>query len=570
LLAEIAARKSQFKEARGLFETCGRLARFTTPDIAGRAFERLGEIQELAGNKKEAQNSFLLAYYYLKSGSAELKARVHGLDASEKKLKKLVSENEYQASYFQEQGRGLLSQGKTEEALRFLQAAHLLAPQEGMALIQLGEAMEKTASSYEDFRRIMSYYQRAIDRDPKEAMGYIRLGLLETEQYNFDRAYKLLKQALALAPDSDRVFVALGKHFYKREDYNEALNYFLKAAKINPSDSEILYYAGKLRIVYKKDDARDAQRFFSQAYTLDPKNYDALVEWLKLKVVNYEKHFAIKFVNGLIANEPQNPSLYWVLGEVYSENKEHRRAISYYHKSLDFDNRQSKVRMSLAKALEAVGELDKAVAEFRLASLLDRRNSEGFYHAADLLFQMKGYTQAEEVLKFLLSVTPGYPGVHRYLSKIQQLRDQKDAALEEMKQEVAANPQNYKYVLELAELFLQYEKWDEAVAELKKVTLLPATSQAPEFKAEKIRAYLLLSRAYRAQSQADNAEGAIRLALSMDPNDPELHRELGYVYYSLQRDKEGVREFEYYLQRNPAAQDAVSIRGLIKKMEIEE
>jgi tetratricopeptide (TPR) repeat protein len=430
--------------------------------------------------------------------------------------------------------------------------------------------MEKTASSYEDFRRVMSYYQRAIDRDPMEAMGYIKLGTLETEQYNFDRGYKLLTQALALAPDSEKPYVALGKHYYKRQDYNESLNQFLKAAKINPSDSEILYYAGKLRLVYKKDGAKDAQRFFSQAYTIDPRNYDALVEWLKIKVVSLEKNFAVKFVTNLIQSEKQNPMLYWVLGEIYAENKEYRRAITYYHQSLDLDNRQSKVRMSLAKALEAVGELEKAVAEYRLSSLLDRRNSEGFYRAADLLFQMRSYAQSEEVLKFLMGVTPNYPGVHRYLAKINALREQKDAAIESMKLEVANNPENYKFILELAELYMEYARYDEAITELRRVTGLPSSTQAPELKGEKIRAYLLLSRCYRAKTQPESAEGAVKLALQLDANDPELHRELGYVYYSLQRDKEGVREFEYYLERSPAAQDAGAIRGLIKRMMIEE
>jgi hypothetical protein len=42
------------------------------------------------------------------------------------------------------------------------------------------------------------------------------------------------------------------------------------------------------------------------------------------------------------------------------------------------------------------------------------------------------------------------------------------------------------------------------------------------------------------------------------------------VYYSLQRDKEGVRAFETYIQRNPAAPDAPAIKGLIQQMMIEE
>ena len=570
LLADIASRQNRIKEARGLYETCGRLAKFSTPDVPSRAFIRLGELYELAGNRADAQNAFQLAYYYSGGSNAAAKAKLKGVDTSDKTLKALAAQSEYQAGYFTEQGTGLLTQGKTEEALRFFQAAHLLAPKDGLALIQLGEVMEKTANSHEDFRRVMSYYQRAIDRDPTEAMGYIKLGLLESEQYYFDRAFKLLMQAQALAPESEKPYVALGKHYYKRQDYNEALNQFLRAAKINPSDSEILYYAGKLRLVYKKDGAREAQRFFNQAYTVDPRNYDALAEWLKLKVTGYDKNFAVKFVNNLIAAEPSNGMNYWVLGEVYAEAKEYRRAIGFYHKSLDIDNRQSKVRMSLAKALEAVGELDKAVAEFRLSSLLDRRNSEGFYRAADLLFQMKSYAQAEEVLKYLMNVTPNYPGVHRYLAKIHQLREQKDQAIENMLQEVANNPANYKFVLELAEMYIEYEKYDDAISQLKKITNLPPAGQAPEFKAEKIRAYLLLSRCYRAKSQPDSGEASIRLALALDPHDPELHRELGYVYYAMQRDKEGVREFEMYLERSPAARDAAVIKGLIKKMVIEE
>ena len=58
--------------------------------------------------------------------------------------------------------------------------------------------------------------------------------------------------------------------------------------------------------------------------------------------------------------------------------------------------------------------------------------------------------------------------------------------------------------------------------------------------------------------------------MDLDANDPELHRELGYVYYALQRDKEGVKAFNFYLSRNPAATDAETIRGLIQKMMIEE
>ena len=167
----------------------------------------------------------------------------------------------------------------------------------------------------------MNLYERAIERDPSEAKGYVKLGMIETEQYNWDRAYKLLKQAVALAPEDAEPYVALGKYYFKKQDYNEALNQFVEAKKINPSDSEILYYAGLIRLVIKKDAIRDAMPFFYQAYTLNPQNYDALVEWLKLKVLSYEKNFAIKFVKNSIDREPNNAKLYWAMGEIFFDEQ---------------------------------------------------------------------------------------------------------------------------------------------------------------------------------------------------------------------------------------------------------
>jgi len=566
VLAEVLAQQNELNEAKQYFETAGRLVRLGSKSLASQAFFKLGLLQ--VGS--ESEKSFQLSYYYSSDPSKELREKVRKLDTSKKTLRKLAEEYEFAKSYFQDQADTLIAEGKHREAIIFLQAVYLLDPRDGMALVRLGEAQEKSASSYEDFRAVTSIYQRAIQKNPALMQAYIRLGMLETEQYNFDRGYKLLTQALALAPEEAEPHVAMGKHFYKRQDYNEALNHFLQAAKLNPNDSEILYYAGLLRLLFKKEGMKEAVSFFYRAYTVDPQNYDALVEWLKLKVVNYEKNFAVKFAKNLLDQEPKSAPLHWVLGEVYASNKEYRRAITYYHQSLDIDNRSSRVRMSLARSLEAIGELDKAVAEYRLASHLDRRNSDGFFRAADLLFQMKNYNQAEEVLKILVNVTPNYPGAHRYLSKIYQQKNERDLAISAMQKEVANNPEHAKFRVELAELYMEYEKFDQAIAELTEVTNLPSLTKAPEYVYDKIRAYLLLSRSFRALSKFDSAEGAIKLALEVDPNDPELHRELGYVYYSLQRDKEGVKEFQFYLNRNPAAQDADEIRELIKKMVIEE
>lgn len=569
IVGRVAAGSGQLAEARGLLETCGRLARFAPRAVVGSAYAVLAAVQKQLGAKNEASLSGRLAVYYAPEDESAQKAAA-GLDTDETSLTKLAREVEYGPDYFRDQGETFRGEGRLPEAFRFFQAAALLSENGAEDWIRLGEIAEKASGTYDDFLLATALYERALERDPRLARAYVRLGSIETDQYNWNRAIRLLKQAVALAPSEAEPYVALAKFHYKRRDYQEALKQLLEAKKIDPREPAVYFYAGKLRLVVKKDAVKDAMVHFEDAYKLEPTNYEAMAEWLKLKAMSNEKNFALKFVNVLMEQQPNNPELHWVQGEVYGAANEYRRAIASFHKALDLDNRLSRVRMSLGAALEAVGEIEKAIPEYRLASQLDRRNAEGYYKAADLLVQAREYNAGEEILKTLVARTPNFPGAHRLISKIYRVRREKDKAIAGMVREVDNNPENMKSVVELAELYMEYEQFDDAIKQLAKVANLPSVVKAPEYYQEKVRAFLLLSRSFRAKNMAESAEGAIKLAVELDPNDPELQRELGYVYYALQRDKEGVRAFERYLERNPAAADAETIKGLIDRMRIEE
>ncbi len=570
VLGRLARAQKDMSTARGMMEMAGRYGRLAFREAKVEIYSELADLYEVGGQSAEAEKLYQLAYLFGNAGQQEkLKAKLKSVPSADQ-TEELEALQTYSAAQFLEIGIDLQNKGRTSESTRFYLAASLLSPDDAVPLNHLGEAAEKVALSYEDYRYVMNIYERAIQRDPAQPKAYIRLGILETEQYNWDRAFLLLSQASVLAPNKAETYVALGRYYYKKQDYLEALKQLSLAHDINSSDSEVQYYAGLIRLVLKKDSIKEALPFFARAYAANPQNYDAMVEWLKLKVLSFDKNFAVKFIKNSIEKEPTNSKFYWALGEVYAANNEYHRAIDAYHKALDLDNRDSKVRMSLGTALQAVGDIKNAIEEYRLASVLDRKNSEGLYRAADLLFQARSYNQAEELLRHLISLTPNYPGAHRYLAKVHAVKQQKELAIEEMQKEVANNPENYRFVIELAELFMEYEMYDRAVTELSRVSNLPSVAKSPQYLQDKTRAYLLLSRCFRAQNRNESAEASIRLALELDANDPELHRELGYVYYALQRDKEGVKAFQFYLSRSPAATDGEIIRGLIQKMMIEE
>ena len=192
----------------------------------------------------------------------------------------------------------------------------------------------------------------------------------------------------------------------------------------------------------------------------------------------------------------------------------------------------------------------------------------GLYKAADLLFRLKRIPAARGLLVKLAEFMPQYPGVHRALAKMAQVEHDKAGALAEMKQEIANHPEDPKFKIDLGELLMSYEDFQAARLPLSEVANLPPAARAPEYIYDKIRAYLLLARCFRAQNHLESAEGAITLARELDPNDPELIKEYGYIEAGLFHAKEAASAFESYLQRVPAAADAPQIQKWIESLQI--
>jgi tetratricopeptide (TPR) repeat protein len=72
---------------------------------------------------------------------------------------------------------------------------------------------------------------------------------------------------------------------------------------------------------------------------------------------------------------------------------------------------------------------------------------------------------------------------------------------------------------------------------------------------------------YRGVGKFDKAVEQYRKAIKIDPQFPNAHRNLGVVLTAdLHKNEEGVKEFEKYLELQPNAHDAESIRQTIRQL----
>lgn len=571
LLGNLARKENQLSEAEESYRQGIKFSRLYSPTIAAELFFQLGTLLEITGNRPQAVLSF--------TASAEREPRRRDSLASEKRLGDLAEsrawekEQVWDAPNFADAGKTGTVEKKWHRAAHSYLAAVALDPGNALALFGLGEVLETNGRALEDLDRATLLYEMALERDPSLVAAYVQLGLLETDRYRFDIAEAVLNRGLSVAGTTSKIYQALGIHFYKRQDYKRSLEYFRQAQQLEPNSSVTLYHAGLLLLKEGGEGTREeAANYFYGAYLANPDNYPALVEWLKLKVANYEKPFAIKFVNQLLEQDSENAKLYWAMAEVYASNKEYRRAQQYFHRSLDLDNKDSQVRLAFAQTLEGLGDLKKAVAEYRLAAILDPKSPEGYLRAAEILVEQKNYVESEKVLGELLQQVPNLPGARILLAKTYLETQREEMAVEVLREEVQQNPRNIKFQMELARVLIDLKKYEEALVPLSTVSNLPSVSQSPEFVYDKINAYLLLSRCYRALKRLESAEGAINLALGLDTQDRAgtLHLELGFIYAEMQRNKEAASALHEYLNRNPAGEKGAQVRKMLRELEVPE
>jgi rhomboid protease GluP len=106
------------------------------------------------------------------------------------------------------------------------------------------------------------------------------------------------------------------------------------------------------------------------------------------------------------------------------------------------------------------------------------------------------------------------------------------------------DPENH---VQLGYYALDQDAWDEAVAEFQQ-----ALAQDPTL----LDAYLLMGQAYYNKGDYASAASALESALTLEPDNPEIHSYLAFAYLRLQRYEKARDHFEIFRELHPpGAQD---------------
>ena len=230
---------------------------------------------------------------------------------------------------------------------------------------------------------------------PQAAIDYrTALGEIYMQDERYKAAEEILREAIGLDRNNKKALMTLGK-IMQAESYNQAaLELFLRAAVLDPSDADPIYYSGQLYLDAGK--IQEAARQYERVLKINmryPKGHVQLGRTY-LRLGNSKKA-----LEEALAERAINPELvdsYLLAAESYFNLQQYGNCAGEYQKAVSKQGPGSAVLVRMSRCYRLSGALDSATSLLREAVTLESGNPD-IYKEQGAIYHMKG--MADEAIK---------------------------------------------------------------------------------------------------------------------------------------------------------------------------
>lgn len=258
-----------------------------------------------------------------------------------------------------------------------------------------------------------------------------------------------------------------GNRFSMQHSYSEAEIRYRKAVTLYPNDWRFHLVLGKALNGSRK--YVDAQKEFRIVVAQNPKSFDG---WLELADILASDGVDLKGAEDAArkaivlapTNSVARAELAYILGRS-GKNEEGQKELDA---ASTFEKDSGRFWFLSGKFHWGAGDIQRAEAEFRQASLLDLTNAEYWEATGVLLITQKKTVDALECLARAVKLNPRSAPYQNNLGDAQRLNGELPAALASYAKAASIEPGNPEYQLNLGLMQFLTQKYDEAEATLQK------------------------------------------------------------------------------------------------------
>jgi tetratricopeptide (TPR) repeat protein len=289
--------------------------------------------------------------------------------------------------------------------------------------------------------------QKALAIAPQRPIGYIYLGQLRVAQKQYPEAEKAFQAALDRNPNLPDALRGLMSCYIVQKQTEKAIEAARAQIGKSPNNSTFYDMLGSALYLDKKD-LGEVAAAFEKAVALDKQNYMARAHLIQAHAAKGEIDQAIALGEQAINDNPRQPDLFVLMGDLYQRKKDWKKAEDSYQKALAFNSQNPVASNDMARLMLSTGaNLDLALGMAQTAGK-GLPNSPAVADTLGWIYYRKGvYPMAVNYLQHALDLEqknkmPDNPDVHYHLGWAYEKTQQPGLARQEFEAVLKAAP-NY-------------------------------------------------------------------------------------------------------------------------------
>jgi len=378
--------------------------------------------------------------------------------------------------------------------------------------------MRKLVKAYEHLGRddqVISTLRKILAKTPDDLELRLRLAELLEKKSSIKEAIREYTKMLPQLPKSERIVVMknIGYLSFQIGRKNDALKWYLQAAKHDKSDPNLYYnigsiydelnktelaekylrvaldlrkgdIEGRLRLahsLHKKGKLQQAKNYIEEILSQDPKHLEALTLYANILEKEGKKKALRTVYEKILAHNKKNTTILFNLGVLESKAGNAGKSIAYFKQILQINPEDLEAREALFEVYEKSNKDDLAY-EQALELLKSRpENIELYSYVFDYLMDRKQFDKAASYMHKGITANPKNYELRQYLILAYLSADKPELAETEMEQALTLNPKDTKLLHQLAKIKEKKGELKKASELYKRIlTISPNDEQASE------------------------------------------------------------------------------------------
>ena len=390
-------------------------------------------------------------------------------------------------------------------------------------------------------------YREAVAANPQQGESHYNLAVDLDRRGDYDAAIAEYRRAIEVAPDLADAHYNLGVDLDRKGDYDAAIGAYRGALTADPDLVDAHYNLG-VDLLVRKGDAAAAATAFQKVVALKPESAEArgyLAAALRLTGQDKNATREFRAAHGLNprSEPPDLGEVHLKVGIALDAKGDREAAIGEYRKALLANPRLAQAHYNLGVDLYKRGDSAAAVEEMRKALVVNPRLAFAHYNIGHILDEKGDWTAAILEYRKALAIQPDFTDARYNLGSDLDRTGNHKAAIAEFRAVLAAKPDLAEAHNALAMALFSDGDAETAIAEFR---------TAFAHKSDYAEAHYNLGIVLYNKGDIEAAIKEYRTAVALNPDLAEAHHNLAIALEHSGRAQEAEQAFQEAQRLNPA------------------